>query len=161
MTFGGDQLDDNSGVLRYVRIEWAGIPIRPNDELNSLTLLGVGAQRSNTCRWMAAKDDGFEWFGGNVNGRHLVCSNMGDDCFDMDDGYHGKLQFLLAWQGDNFDIGSDSNGIESTTATRRRISSRAPVRKFPISPWSVPASTTICTACVSVAAVAASTATWS
>lgn len=114
MTFGGDQLDDNSGVLRYVRIEWAGIPIRPNEELNSLTLLGVGA--GTTIEYVqvdGGKDDGFEWFGGNVNGRHLVCSNMGDDCFDMDDGYHGKLQFLLAWQGDNFDIGSDSNGIES------------------------------------------------
>ncbi|MCX7556128.1 hypothetical protein OS187_04715 [Xanthomonadaceae bacterium JHOS43] len=114
MTFGGGVLDDNSGVLRYVRIEWAGVPIRPNEELNSLTLLGVGA--GTTIEYVqvdGGKDDGFEWFGGNVNGRHLVCSNMGDDCFDMDDGFHGKLQFLLAWQGDNFDIGGDSNGIES------------------------------------------------
>lgn len=114
MTFGGGILDDNSGVLRYVRIEWAGIPIRENEELNSLTLLGVGA--GTTIEYVqvdGGKDDGFEWFGGNVNGRYLVCSNMGDDCFDMDDGYHGKLQFLLGWQGDNFDIGADSNGVES------------------------------------------------
>lgn len=114
MAFGGGKLDDSSGVLRYVRIEWAGVPIRPNEELNSLTLLGVGAGTVlDHVQVDGGKDDGFEFFGGNVNGSHLVCSNMGDDCFDFDDGYHGKLQFLLAWQGDNTDIGSDSNGIES------------------------------------------------
>ena len=58
-------------------------------------------------------DDGFEMFGGTVNGRYLVCSNMGDDCFDFDDGYQGKIQFALAWQGENIDAGGDSNGIES------------------------------------------------
>ena len=114
MTFGGGQLDDSSGVLRYVRIEWAGIAIRENEELNSLTLLGVGAGTVlDHVQVDGGKDDGFEFFGGNVNGTHLVCSNMGDDCFDFDDGYHGKLQFLLAWQGDNTDIGGDSNGVES------------------------------------------------
>ena len=114
MAFGGGKLDDSSGVLRYVRIEWAGVPIRPNEELNSLTLLGVGSGTViDHVQVDGGKDDGFEFFGGSVNGTHLVCSNMGDDCFDFDDGYHGRLQFLLAWQGDNTDIGADSNGIES------------------------------------------------
>jgi hypothetical protein len=115
MVYGGNKGDDNSGVLRYVRIEWAGA-LTPfaNQEFNSLSLLGVGA--GTTIEYVqvdGGKDDGFEWFGGNVNARHLVCSNMADDCFDLDDGYHGKLQFLLAWQGVNTDIGNDSNGIES------------------------------------------------
>lgn len=119
MAFGGNKLDDNSGVLRYVRIEWAGA-LTPfaNQEFNSLTLLGVGA--GTTIEYVqvdGGKDDGFEWFGGNVNGRNLVCSNMADDCFDFDDGYHGKLQFLLGWQGDNYDIGNDSNGIESDNSS--------------------------------------------
>lgn len=114
VTFGGDQLDDNSGILRYVRIQWAGIAVRPDEELNSLTLLGVGAGTTmEHVQVDGGKDDGIEFFGGNISGRYLVCSNMGDDCFDFDDGYHGKLQFLLAWQGDNTDIGNDSNGIES------------------------------------------------
>lgn len=119
MAYGGNKLDDNSGVLRYVRIEYAGaLTPMANQEFNSLTLLGVGA--GTTIEYVqvnAGKDDGFEWFGGNVNGRHLVCSNMADDCFDMDDGYHGKLQFLLAWQGDNVDMGDDSNGIESDNSS--------------------------------------------
>ncbi len=115
MAFGGDKLNDNSGVLRYVRIQSAGA-LTPfaNQEFNSLTLLGVGA--GTTIEYVqvdGGKDDGFEFFGGTVNGRNLICSNMADDCFDFDDGYQGKLQFLLAWQGDNYDIGNDSNGIES------------------------------------------------
>ena len=114
MAFGGTRVDDSSGVLRHVRIQWAGVPIRPNEELNSLTLLGVGAGTVlDHVQVDGGKDDGFEFFGGSVNGSHLICSNMGDDCFDFDDGYHGKLQFVLAWQGDNTDLGSDSNGIES------------------------------------------------
>ncbi len=114
ITYGGDQLDDNSGILRYVRIQNAGFAVAPNEELNSLTLLGVG--NGTTIEHVQVDgglDDGFEFFGGSVNGRYLVCSNMGDDCFDFDQGYSGKLQFLLGWQGENTDAGSDSNGIES------------------------------------------------
>ena len=114
ITYGGNDLHDNSGILRYVRIEYAGIAISQDSEFNSLTLLGVGdGTIIDHVQVDSGKDDGFEWFGGSVNGTHLVCSNMGDDCFDMDQGFSGKLQFLLGWQGDNTDIGSDSNGIES------------------------------------------------
>jgi len=114
ITYGGDQLGDSSGILRYVRIENAGFAVAPNEELNSLTLLGVGS--GTVLEHVQADnglDDGFEFFGGSVNGRYLVCSNMGDDCFDFDQGYSGKLQFVLGWQGENTDAGSDSNGIES------------------------------------------------
>ena len=107
-------LNDSSGALRYVRILWAGQQIAPNEELNSLTLNAVGS--GTVLEYVQVDgglDDGFEFFGGNVYGRHLVCSNMGDDCFDFDQGYNGKIQFALGWQGSNPDTGSDSNGVES------------------------------------------------
>jgi hypothetical protein len=107
-------LDDNSGALRYVRILWAGQQIAPDNELNSLTLLGVG--RGTKLEYVQVDgglDDGFEFFGGSVDGRYLVCSNMGDDCFDFDQGYAGKIQFALGFQGSNPDQNNDSNGIES------------------------------------------------
>ena len=112
--YGGDDLNDNSGVLRYVRIEKAGIAISADKEFNSLTLLGVGAGTVlEHVQVDSGKDDGFEFFGGSVNGRYLVCSNMGDDCFDFDQGYTGKIQFALGLQGETPDLTDDSNGIES------------------------------------------------
>ncbi|SDD73712.1 hypothetical protein [Aquimonas voraii] len=107
-------LDDNSGALRYVRILWAGQQIAPDNELNALTLLGVGSGTVlENVQVDSGLDDGFEFFGGSVNGRYLVCSNMGDDCFDFDQGYNGKIQFALGFQGSNPDQNNDSNGIES------------------------------------------------
>ncbi len=107
-------LDDNSGALRYVRILWAGQQIAPDNELNSLTLLGVGnGTVLENVQVDGGLDDGFEFFGGSVNGKYLVCSNMGDDCFDFDQGYNGKIQFALGFQGSNPDQNNDSNGIES------------------------------------------------
>ncbi len=115
VVYGGNKLDDNSGILRYVRILWAGQSIRPNEELNSLTLCGVG--NGTTLEYVQVHgglDDGFEMFGGSVNGRYLVGSQVGDDIFDFDQGYSGRLQFLLGWQGsENHDQGTDSNGVES------------------------------------------------
>lgn len=107
-------LEDSSGVLRYVRILWAGQQIAPDEELNGLTLLAVGSGTVlEHVQVDGGLDDGFEMFGGTVNGRYLVCSNMGDDCFDFDQGYRGKLQFGLGWQGSNPDQTSDSNGFET------------------------------------------------
>jgi hypothetical protein len=114
ITYGGNVTDDNSGALRYVRVLWAGQDIRPDEELNSLTLLGVGSGTvMEHVQVDGGLDDGFEMFGGTINGRYLVCSNMGDDCFDFDQGYQGKIQFALGFQGTNLDIGGDSNGFES------------------------------------------------
>jgi hypothetical protein len=115
VVYGGQDLDDNSGSLRYVRILWAGQAINEDEELNSLTLCGVGS--GTTLEYVQVHgglDDGFEMFGGTVNGRHLVATQVGDDMFDFDDGYTGKIQFALGLQGsENSDQGSDSNGIES------------------------------------------------
>lgn len=114
ITYGGTDLNDSSGALRYVRVQYAGIAISEDSEFNSITLLGVGAGTvMEHVQVDSGKDDGFEMFGGSVNGRYLVCSNMGDDCFDFDQGYTGKIQFALGLQGENTDLGDDSNGVES------------------------------------------------
>lgn len=115
VVYGGQELDDDSGSLRYVRILWAGQNINEDEELNGLTLCGVGSGTElEFVQVHGGLDDGFEMFGGTVNGRHLVVSQIGDDMFDFDDGYTGKIQFALGWQGsENSDQGSDSNGVES------------------------------------------------
>lgn len=108
--FGGELPDDDSGVLRYVRIEYAGMELAPNNELNGLTLAGVG--RNTTIDHVEVRDttdDCFEFFGGTVDASHLVCTNPGDDAFDFDLGYHGELEHLLVRDHDR--VGS-GNGVE-------------------------------------------------
>ncbi len=92
--YGGTDDDDNSGILRYVRIEFAGIATQPNSELNSLTLGGVG--RGTVTEYIQCSygnDDAFEWFGGSVNGKYLIAYGTLDDDFDCDNGFSGKVQF--------------------------------------------------------------------
>jgi hypothetical protein len=86
--------DDNSGVMQYVRIEYAGYAYQPDNELNSLTMAGVG--RGTTISHIQvtyAKDDAFEWFGGTVNCKYLIAYKTQDDDFDTDNGYNGNVQF--------------------------------------------------------------------
>jgi len=95
--YGGDSPNDDSGVLSYVRIEYAGTEIGPNNEVNGLTLAGVGrGTRLDHIQVRAAADDCFEFFGGTVDAHHLICQGTGDDAFDWDNGYQGRLQFLVA-----------------------------------------------------------------
>ncbi|MGQ9863222.1 MAG: hypothetical protein ACUVRD_01890 [Bacteroidia bacterium] len=111
--FGGNTADESSGVLRYVRIEFAGVPLSPNNELNSLTLGGVGS--GTTIQYVQASyggDDGFEWFGGTVNAKYLVSYATWDDDFDGDFGYSGKVQFALAVRDPFGADQSGSNGFE-------------------------------------------------
>jgi hypothetical protein len=94
---GGTDDDDNSGILRYVRIEFAGHLSAANNRQNALTLLAVGrGTRIEYVQVMGALDDGFKWFGGTVDGRYLVSYEVGDDHFDASQGYRGRNQFLLA-----------------------------------------------------------------
>ncbi|MCS6818752.1 MAG: hypothetical protein NZ522_02285 [Chitinophagales bacterium] len=89
--------NENSGTLRYVRIEFAGIALSPNNETNSLTLGAIG--NGTTLEYVQVSyggDDGFEWFGGTVNAKYLVSFATWDDDFDCDFGYTGKVQFALA-----------------------------------------------------------------
>jgi hypothetical protein len=98
---GGANNNDNSGTLRYVRIEFAGYDVSggAGQELNSLSMYAVG--RGTTVEYveaMAGLDDSFEWFGGAVDGRYLISYESGDDHFDWTEGYRGRNQFLIALQ---------------------------------------------------------------
>ncbi len=106
--------DDSSGVMRYVRIEFPGIAFLPDNEINGLTLGGVG--RKTVLEYIQvsyAGDDSFEWFGGTVNGKYLISFRGVDDDFDTDFGFRGKLQFGLAVRDPNIADISGSNGFES------------------------------------------------
>ena len=110
---GGTDAADNSGSLKYVRLEYAGIPINPNQEVNSLTLGSVGS--GTTIDYVQASfglDDSFEWFGGTVNAKHLIAYKGLDDDFDTDNGFSGNVQFGIGIRGAAIADQSGSNGFE-------------------------------------------------
>lgn len=110
---GGNNDDDNSGILKYVRIEYAGVPINPNEEVNSLTMgsVGRGTVIENVmCSY--GLDDAFEWFGGTVNCKNLIAYRCLDDNFDVDFGYSGNVQFALVITSESLADQSGSNGFE-------------------------------------------------
>lgn len=113
--FGGNFDNDNSGSLTYVRIEFSGIPLEPNKELNGLTCGSVGSGTViDYVQVSHCGDDSFEWFGGTVNCKHLIAYRGLDDDFDTDYGYRGKIQFGLAIRDkDLSDAPGDSNCFES------------------------------------------------
>ncbi len=120
--YGGDAADDNSGTLRYVRVEFAGFPITEDNELNGIAFQGVGAGTTvDHLQVHMAKDDGVEFFGGTVNVKHVVLTGISDDNVDWTDGWVGKAQFVLVQQyedaGDN-GIEADNNGDNNDALPR-------------------------------------------
>ena len=116
--YGGGDPDDSSGVLRYVRVWHAGAVISEDNEINGLTLAGVGRGTVVSHVEVAySLDDGFEFFGGTVDVDHLSVLYIGDDAFDFDAGYRGRGQYLFAMLGSEGDhaIEADAEG-----ANRRR-----------------------------------------
>ncbi len=108
--YGGDDPNDNSGVLKYVRIEFAGHIISPDNELNGLALQGVG--RGTTLDYIQVhmnKDDGIEFFGGTANFKHVLVTGVADDNLDWTDGWQGKGQFFVCQQYDD----AADNGLEA------------------------------------------------
>ena len=108
IAYGGTDPDDNSGVMRYVRVWNGGSSIAPDNEINGITLAGVG--RGTTvefCEVAMNLDDGFEMFGGTVDLKHCVVVAVGDDAFDTDNGYQGRGQFLLVVRADDSDKGHE------------------------------------------------------
>lgn len=106
--------DDNSGSLKYVRIEYAGVELTPNNETNSLTLGAVGnATTLDFVQVSFGGDDGFEWFGGSVSGKHLVSLSTWDDDFDTDFGWSGNVQWALSVRNPFFADQSGSAAFES------------------------------------------------
>lgn len=106
---------DNSGILEYVRIEFAGVPYVTDKEINGLTLGGVGSGTTlNHIQVSYCGDDAFEWFGGRVDAKYLVSFRNWDDDFDTDNGYQGRVQFAVSLRDPAIaDPGSKSNGFES------------------------------------------------
>lgn len=105
---------DNSGSLQYVRIEYAGYPINPNQEINGLTLGGVG--NGTTVKFIQvtySNDDSYEWFGGTVYASNLIAYKGIDDDFDTDFGFSGAVQFGLGIRDALIADQSGSNGFES------------------------------------------------
>lgn len=115
--YGGNDPDDSSGVLKYVRIEFAGSVFSQDNESNGLTLGGVG--RKTVIEYVQvsfANDDDFEFFGGTVNARYLVSWRNLDDNIDTDFGYSGNIQFVYVKRDPTiFDASTSgsSNGFES------------------------------------------------
>ncbi|MDD2983541.1 MAG: T9SS type A sorting domain-containing protein [Crocinitomicaceae bacterium] len=113
--FGGTNDLDNSGVLKYIRIEFAGIALQPNKEINGITFGSVGKQTEvDYIQVSFSGDDSFEWFGGTVDCKHLIAYRGLDDDFDTDYGYTGRIQFgLIIRDKDLSDAAGDSNAFES------------------------------------------------
>ncbi|MDD2793934.1 MAG: hypothetical protein PHD73_12195 [Sediminibacterium sp.] len=120
--------DDSSGVLRYVRIEYAGYAYQPDKEINSLTMAAVGRKTViDYVQVTYAKDDAFEWFGGTVNCSHLITYKTQDDDFDTDNGFSGTVQFGIALRdstiadisrSEAFESDNDPSGSLNTPQTR-------------------------------------------
>lgn len=112
--YGGTDCNDNSGILRYVRIEYAGYALSPNNEINGLTLGGVGSGTVlDYIESYKSNDDAFEWFGGTVNATHMLAIDPLDDMFDTDFGFSGHIQFALGISDPLRADFSASNGQES------------------------------------------------
>lgn len=112
--FGGTNAADNSGIIRYVRIEFAGFNFAADREFNNFTLCGVGSGTTiDYVQVHGGSDDGIEFFGGTVNLKHLVSSQNGDDGFDTDNGWQGKAQFVVIQNATPDGVREASNGFES------------------------------------------------
>jgi hypothetical protein len=112
--YGGTNDLDNSGILKYVRIEYAGIAAMPNSEINALTLGGVGSGTIiENIQTIYANDDAFEFFGGTVNAKNLYAFATADDDFDFDFGYRGSVSYSVSKRDPQFvDNGDAGNGVE-------------------------------------------------
>ncbi|OYW83761.1 MAG: hypothetical protein B7Z22_11995, partial [Hyphomonas sp. 32-62-5] len=116
--YGGNTPTDNSGRVRYVRLSYSGFEIAPNNELNGITLAGVG--NGTTFEYVQvhnSSDDGIEIFGGNVNIRNIVLTGIDDDSFDTDSGWRGAAQFGIVVQrqgGGDFAWETSSRGTNTT-----------------------------------------------
>ena len=113
--YGGSFDTDNSGTIKYVRIEFAGIALELNKEINGITFGSVGSGTTvDYVQVTQSGDDSFEWFGGTVNCKHIISYRATDDDFDTDYGFRGKVQFgLIIRDKDLSDAIGDSNGFES------------------------------------------------
>lgn len=132
---GGTNDEDNSGVLKYVRIEYAGKAVNPGDEVNGLSLYAVGSGTTiDYVQITRGLDDAFEIFGGTVNCKHLIAYNTADDDFDFDDGYRGKIQFAISIKDPAFTDPKGTSGdisnnfeVDNVNPSNGFLLNRAPI----------------------------------
>jgi hypothetical protein len=117
--YGGPTAADNSGTMSFVQIRYSGIAISDGNELQGLTLGGTGSGTTlNNIQIHNSADDGIEIFGGTTNVRYIAVTGADDDGFDIDNGYRGFMQFMIAAQrlvgatADSFSTEIDSNNAE-------------------------------------------------
>lgn len=107
-TYGGNDDTDNSGILRYVRVEYSGYAFNPEKEANGITFYGVGSGTTvDHCEAYKGSDDGFEFFGGAVNVSNMVVVSCSDDSFDWTEGWRGAGTNLVAYQEPQATLGYD------------------------------------------------------
>ncbi len=125
--YGGEDVDDNSGVLSYVRIEFAGYEVSPGNEMNALTLLGAGSgTQIDHIQVHYGSDDGIELFGGTVDIKYAIATGIDDDAFDYSSGWQGRGQFWIAQQAENagdkgFEVDGNENDFTSTPLTSANV----------------------------------------
>ena len=117
--YGGADDSDNSGTIKYVSIRHGGTDIGAGNEINGLTLGGVGSGTTiEYIEVVSNKDDGLEFFGGAPNAKHIITALCGDDSFDYDEGFRGKGQFWVTVQDEESDRGGEHDGgTDPETAT--------------------------------------------
>jgi hypothetical protein len=126
--YGGDDDADSSGELHYVRVEYAGYQLSANNEINAFSFFGVGSgTKLDHLQAHFGNDDSFEFFGGTVDAKYLIATSGTDDCFDMDNGFRGRLQFLICNRddisggGNGFETDNDSSGSTATPQTNPTV----------------------------------------
>ncbi len=123
--YGGLSESDNSGRIRYLRVQFSGFEIAPNNELNGITLSGVGnGTVFEFVQVHNSSDDGIEIFGGNVNVRNIVITGSDDDGFDTDSGWRGAAQFGIVYQrtgGGDYGFETSSRGTNTPTYFTRPL----------------------------------------
>lgn len=128
LTYGGSVTNDNSGSIRYLRVEYTGATFNGSKEFNGVSLFGVGS--GTTFEYVQSYnggDDGIEFFGGTVSGKYLVSTGSGDDSIDFADGWSGTGQYWYINKGTKAGIegsnnGDDGNATPKTTAILKDIS---------------------------------------
>ncbi|WP_260483135.1 hypothetical protein [Sphingomicrobium flavum] len=126
--YGGANASDSSGRIEYLQVRYPGFKVDTNNELNGITLAGVGSGTIfNHVQVHNSSDDGIEWFGGRVNQSHLVLTGNDDDSIDADSGFKGAIQFAIVVQratgGDRFiELDSDDKPVDATPRTDLRLS---------------------------------------
>lgn len=116
--YGGTNPNDNSGIYRFISVRHGGITIGSDNEINGITMGGVGAGTiMENLEVVANQDDGFEWFGGTVNGSNLITYGHGDDGFDADQAWAGTVTNGLVIQTGESGSALELDGPEGSAAT--------------------------------------------